>query len=250
MLPESLKKYLENNDFDNFPISLMDIKYPILMSYEVNHEIHVLYITKFKRLKKQLDYITVKSSYEEIIDVLQKNKPLNHLFKNKEMNQRKVNRKHFSDTTKKLNYNELIEILPKDDFYLDQKYPNKIDLEEALDEIILQKNFFDKLLKEYDYIKEYDYTKKQNKKIKKSSFEIEINKNSSFLNSHINQSIKTQIDDDLKELEETLRLKQELINQINNLDEFIYTKNKIIHENHKSENSIYWKSDFAEEYQI
>lgn len=51
MLPESLKKYLENNDFDNFPISLMDIKYPILMSYEDNHEIHVLYITKFKRLK-------------------------------------------------------------------------------------------------------------------------------------------------------------------------------------------------------
>lgn len=84
------------------------------------------------------------------------------------MNQRKVNRKLFSDTTKKLNYNELIEILPKDDFYLDQKYPNKIDLEEALDEIILQKNFFDKLLKEYDYIKEYDYTKKQNKKLKKA----------------------------------------------------------------------------------
>lgn len=210
MLPESLKKYLENNDFDNFPISIMDIKYPILMSYEDKYEVHVLYITKFKRLKKQLDYVTVKSSYEEIIDVLQKNKPLNHLFKNKEMIQRKVNKKLRIDTTKKLNYNELIELLPKDDFYLDQKYPNKIDLEETLDEIILQKVFFDKLLKEYDYIK------KQNKKINNSNFEIDINKNRYFLKSNINQSRKKQIDNDIKELEE----------------------------------SIYWKNDFTEEYQI
>lgn len=244
MLPESLKKYLENNDFDNFPISIMDIKYPILMSYEDKYEVHVLYITKFKRLKKQLDYVTVKSSYEEIIDVLQKNKPLNHLFKNKEMIQRKVNKKLFIDTTKKLNYNELVELLPKDDFYLDQKYPNKIDLEETLDEIMLQKVFFDKLLKEYDYIK------KQNKKINKSNFEIDINKNSYFLKSNINQSRKTQIDNDIKELEQTICLRQQLMNQINDLDEFIYTKNKIIHETHKSEDSIYWRNNFTEEYQI
>ena len=59
---------------------LLDITAPLLMTFEHGENVYIIYVTKYKRLAKQLDFLIALSSYEEIENVVLKKQAINVLF--------------------------------------------------------------------------------------------------------------------------------------------------------------------------
>lgn len=224
MLPEFLKKYLdEMENFDKYPIPIMDIKYPILMSYQTDFDVYILYITKFKRLSKKLEYITVKSNYEEIIDVLNQEYPLNYLFKEKKISKRTVEKNQDIDRIQELFYKDMIDILPQDDFFLDQKYPNKKNLKEVLASVIIQKSIYDTFLENYEVSNKFMSKDNQKNIFELNSYQNKIKKESIFNHKKSIQNI------DNKLLGETILFQNNWINiKQTSEQEYIVLKDQIL----------------------
>ena len=120
---------------------LLDITAPLLMTFEHGENVYIIYVTKYKRLAKQLDFLIALSSYEEIENVVLKKQAINVLFKGKRLEKQQINLK---SNKYEQSYITSIEAdkcgyLPKDEFFLDKKYPNKTNLDTLADSIKIQK---------------------------------------------------------------------------------------------------------------
>ena len=120
---------------------LLDITAPLLMTFEHGENVYIIYVTKYKRLAKQLDFLIALSSYEEIENVVLKKQAINVLFKGKRLEKQQINLK---SNKYEQSYITSIEAdkcgyLPKDDFFLDKKYPNKTNLDTLANSIKIQK---------------------------------------------------------------------------------------------------------------
>lgn len=121
---------------------LLDITAPLLMSFEHGENVYIIYITKYMRIGKQMDFLIAQSSYEEIENVVLGKQAMNVLFKEKKLEKQQINlKKNILEqkyiTSREANNNGY---LPKDDFFLDKKYPNKVNLDTLAGLINIQKN--------------------------------------------------------------------------------------------------------------
>lgn len=107
----------------------MDIVDPILLSYEDSEGVHGLYLLKHKRIKKTYTFLRFASSYEQLEAVVNKIIPISKLFSDN-MEKIDINLKQSTYVSTKINLNEAIDYqyLPQEDFYLDKRYPNNVDL--------------------------------------------------------------------------------------------------------------------------
>jgi len=140
-------KYLDTFDIIR-PIknTLIDIIDPILMYFETSNKVLGIFITEYDEYDEVLEFITFDTSYKKIEEVLKKQANLYSLFESSNhMEQILINfeDEEFSKRNMKLIEAENNELLPKKTFYLDSKYPNKVDLDRALKKIELEKEIFE-----------------------------------------------------------------------------------------------------------
>lgn len=153
-----LDKYFEITQKDGFlnltkPFKtvILDITDPILMSFETNNEVYTIYILEQKKIKRTLSFLVVKTSYEELEEVLNKKAPLRKLFMNKHnIEERFIDLRNRSSNINNISFKAAVDkqYLPSDSFYLDKIIPNKIDLEQVKNSIKKQSDIL-RLKNEY-----------------------------------------------------------------------------------------------------
>lgn len=146
-----LDKYFEMSQSDGFvdlaktfKTVILDVVDPILMSFEFNNEVYTIYVLEQKKIKKTVKFLLVKSDYDEIEEILNMNKPLNSLFKNKLLiEERNVDLRNKVSKVREITFDAARkkQYLPSDSFCLDKKYPNKVDLNKVRINLKKQNDF-------------------------------------------------------------------------------------------------------------
>lgn len=121
----------------------LDVVDPVLVSYEDVNGVHVLYLIEHKRIKKTYTFLKIETNYEVLEDILNQRKPLSNVF-SKNMKKVYLNLKKRFTRYSDINLSEAIDknFIPEETFYLDKKYPNRINLNDAKVTVsVLRKNF-------------------------------------------------------------------------------------------------------------
>lgn len=122
-----------------------DIVDPILLSFENRGKVYVIYLINHKKIRKIASFLVVESSYTDLEKVLMEKEPVNILFnrgnikeeyidlRNKEINSETISLKKAIDK----NY------IPSDSFYLNKKYPNRVNLDDLKIKLPILKKVFE-----------------------------------------------------------------------------------------------------------
>lgn len=144
---------------------MMDIIEPILLSYEDNEGVHALYLIKHKRIKKQYTFLRFQSNYEQLELVFDKILPISALFPDN-MEKINIDLKCANNTSSPISLDKALadNYLPQDNFYLDKKYPNNINLDVAKSKIkrlktnfSLKSELFENVSLEFEKSDKIDY---------------------------------------------------------------------------------------------
>lgn len=127
-------------------IVYFDIVDPILLSFENKGNVYVIYLINHKKIRKTARFLVLKSSYIDLERVLMEKDPVNILFKrSNEIEERYIDLKNKMIDSEYITLNKAIDknYIPSDSFYLDKRYPNKVDLEDLKVKISILRRVFD-----------------------------------------------------------------------------------------------------------
>ncbi|WP_279473206.1 hypothetical protein [Lacticaseibacillus paracasei] len=119
-------------------IPLFEISEPILWSFEFENNVYVGYLLAHKQRDKTYDFLVRKSSYSNLLKVIQAKKSISSIFLDKIYRHKTLRFRKEINSKNMLTYSktipdklELADFLPSSNFFLDEDIPNEISPDEA-----------------------------------------------------------------------------------------------------------------------